>query len=88
MQYVFGDCTLDTQHEGGSALGAQPGPGLTVRLGLHTGQVAVGLFEATPEGAGAVVGDILTRASALQALAAPGTIRCSRATARLVSQVV
>ncbi len=75
-------------HEAGSALSAQPGPRLAVRLGLHTGQVAVGLFEATPGGAGAVVGDPLTRASALQAQAAPGTIQCSRATARLVSQVV
>jgi class 3 adenylate cyclase len=75
-------------HEAGSALRAQPGPRLAVRLGLDTGQVAVGLFEATPEGAGAVVGDTLTRASALRAQAAPGTIRCSRATARLVSQVV
>jgi DNA-binding winged helix-turn-helix (wHTH) protein/tetratricopeptide (TPR) repeat protein/class 3 adenylate cyclase len=72
----------------GSALSAQPGPMRTVRLGLHTGHVAVGLFEETPEGAGAVVGDTLTRASALQAQAAPGTIRCSRATARLVYQVV
>jgi predicted ATPase len=34
------------------------------------------------------VGDTLTQASALQAQAAPGTMRCSRATARLVSQVV
>jgi DNA-binding winged helix-turn-helix (wHTH) protein/tetratricopeptide (TPR) repeat protein len=74
--------------EAGSAVSAQPGPRLEVRLGLHTGQVAVGLFEATPEGAGAVVGDTLTQASALQAQAAAGTIRCSRATACLVSQVV
>jgi class 3 adenylate cyclase len=74
--------------EAGSALSAQPGPKLEVRLRLHTGQVAVGLFEETPEGAGAVVGDTLTQASVLQAQAAPGTIRCSRATARLVSQVV
>jgi DNA-binding winged helix-turn-helix (wHTH) protein/tetratricopeptide (TPR) repeat protein len=73
--------------EAGSALSAQPGLRLEVRLGLHTGQVMVGLFEATPEGAGAVVGDTLTRASALQAQAAPGTIRCSRATARLVYRV-
>lgn len=57
-------------------------------MGLHTGHVAVGLFEDTPEGAGTVVGDTLTQASALQAQAAPGTMRCSRATARLVSQVV
>jgi adenylate cyclase len=75
-------------HEAGSTPSAQPGPRLEVRLGLHTGQVAVGLFEATPEGAGAVVGDTLTRASALQAQAAPGTIRCSKATARLVHEVV
>ena len=59
-----------------------------MRLGLHTGQVAVGLFAQTPEGTGAVVGDTLTRARALQAQAAPGTIRCSRATARLVHEVV
>jgi DNA-binding winged helix-turn-helix (wHTH) protein/class 3 adenylate cyclase len=71
-----------------SAPSAQPSPRLEVRLGLHTGQVAVGLFEETPEGAGTVVGDTLTQASALQAQAAPGTMRCSRATARLVSQVV
>jgi DNA-binding winged helix-turn-helix (wHTH) protein/tetratricopeptide (TPR) repeat protein len=75
-------------HEAGSALSAPLGSGLAVRLGLHTGQVAVGLFEATPEGAGAVVGDTLMRASALQAQAAPGTIQCSQVTARLVSQVV
>jgi DNA-binding winged helix-turn-helix (wHTH) protein/class 3 adenylate cyclase/tetratricopeptide (TPR) repeat protein len=75
-------------HEAGSTPSAQPGPRLAVRLGLHTGPVAVGLFEDTPEGAGAVVGDTLTQASALQAQAAPGTIRCSRATARLVAQVV
>jgi len=75
-------------HEAGSAASAPPGPGLAVRLGLHTGQVAVGLFEATPEGTGAVVGDTLTQARALQAEAAPGTIRCSRATACLVAQVV
>src|SRR5439155_4056810 len=42
--------------EAGSAPSAQPCPRLEVRLGLHTGQVVVGLFEETPEGAGAVVG--------------------------------
>src|SRR5262249_19893505 len=46
-------------HEAGSAFSAQPGPRLAVRLGLHTGHVAVGLFEATPEGAGTVVGETL-----------------------------
>jgi DNA-binding winged helix-turn-helix (wHTH) protein len=75
-------------HEAGSTESAPPGPRLAVRLGLHTGQVAVGLFEATPEGPGAVVGDTLTQARALQAQAAPGTIRCSGATVRLVAQVV
>jgi DNA-binding winged helix-turn-helix (wHTH) protein/class 3 adenylate cyclase/tetratricopeptide (TPR) repeat protein len=74
--------------EAGSAPSAQPGPRLEVRLGLHTGQVVVGLFEETPEGAGAVVGETLTQARVLQAQAAPGTIRCSRVTARLVHEVV
>jgi len=74
--------------EAGSALSAQPGPRLEVRLGLHTGQVAVGLFEETPEGTGAVVGDTVTRARALQTQAAPGTIQCSEETARLVHEVV
>ena len=74
--------------EARSAPSAQPGPGWEVRLGLHTGHVAVGLFEQTPEGAGTVVGDTVTRAGALQVQAAPGTIRCSEATARLVHEVV
>src|SRR5262249_2417250 len=72
----------------GSAPSAPPGPRREVRLGLHTGQVVVGLFAETPEGAGAVVGETLTQASVLQAQAAPGTIRCSGATARLVHEVV
>src|SRR5262249_4112689 len=71
-----------------SVSNAQPGPRLEVRLGLHTGQVAVGLFEATSEGAGAVVGDTVTWASTLQAQAAPGTIRCSQETVNLVHEVV
>src|SRR5262249_44643831 len=74
--------------EAESASSAPPGPRLEVRLGLHTGQVVVGLFAETPEGAGAVVGEPLTQASILQAQAAPGTIRCSGATARLVHEMV
>ena len=71
-----------------SAASTQPGPPLEVRLGLHTGYVAVGLFAAMPEGADTVVGDTVTRACALQAQAPPGTIRCSGVTARLVHEVV
>src|SRR5262249_18332580 len=54
----------------------------------HTGQVVASLFEATPEGVSAVVGDTLTQARALQAQATPGTIWCSGTTARLVHEVV
>ena len=74
--------------EARSTSSAQPDPRWEVRLGLHTGHVAVGLFEQIPEGTGAVVGDTVTRASVLQVQVAPGTIRCSRATARLVHEVV
>src|SRR4029434_6282282 len=67
---------LELQRRVREAESAQSGLRLEVRLGLHTGHVAVGLFEDTPEGAGTVVGDTLTQASALQAQAAPGTMRC------------
>jgi hypothetical protein len=51
-------------------------------MGLHTGRmVAGGLGEV-------LVGDAVTRAMALQAQAAPGTILCSEATACLVQGVV
>jgi predicted ATPase/DNA-binding winged helix-turn-helix (wHTH) protein len=58
-----------------------------VRLGVHTGAVAVGdLAEGTL--ATVVVGAPLTQAVALQACAAPGTILCSATTARLVQGLV
>jgi class 3 adenylate cyclase len=58
-----------------------------VRLGLHTGVVAVGGLEDDPTTAGAVVGDTVTGTIALQEHAAPETILCSEATARLVQEV-
>jgi predicted ATPase/DNA-binding winged helix-turn-helix (wHTH) protein/class 3 adenylate cyclase len=59
-----------------------------LRLGLHTGVVAVGGLEDNPATSGAVVGNTVTGAIALQEHAAPETILCSEATARLVQEVV
>ena len=58
-----------------------------VRLGVHTGAVAVG---GLAEGALAtvVMGEPLTQAVALQACAVPGMILCSTATARLIRGLV
>jgi DNA-binding winged helix-turn-helix (wHTH) protein/class 3 adenylate cyclase/tetratricopeptide (TPR) repeat protein len=66
----------------------QAGEALAVRLGLHTGVVALGGPLDDPALAGALVGDTVTGAIALQAQAAPGTILCSEATARRVHGVV
>ena len=66
------------------ALGAR-GP---VRLGVHTGTVAIGSLAEGGMLATAVVGEPLTQAVALQAHAAPGTILCSATTARLVRGLV
>ena len=71
---------LDLQHRVREA----SGDALAVRLGVHTGVVAVHGLENAPMTLGAVVGDTVTGAMALQAHAAPGTVRCSGATARLV----
>jgi DNA-binding winged helix-turn-helix (wHTH) protein/class 3 adenylate cyclase len=71
---------LDLQHRVHEA----SGEALAVRLGVHTGVVAVHGLEHAPMTPGAVVGDTVTGAMALQAHAAPGTVRCSGATARLV----
>jgi class 3 adenylate cyclase/DNA-binding winged helix-turn-helix (wHTH) protein/tetratricopeptide (TPR) repeat protein len=70
---------------------ASPPPGevLALRLGLHTGEVAVGGFDAEDQAmAVAVVGDTTLLATGLQEVAAPGTILCSAATARMVQRVV
>lgn len=61
---------------------------LAVRMSLHTGWVVVegGGDAAAPSAA--VVGDTAVVAAALQEYAAPGTILCNEATARLVQRVV
>jgi predicted ATPase/class 3 adenylate cyclase len=58
-----------------------------LRVGLHTGQVAVGGIGDSPAGL-TVVGDTVARAIALQAWAAPGAILCGDATAHLVQEIV
>lgn len=58
--------------------------GLAVRLGLHTGPMAMGGVGEAPELVTALVGDVTATAVALQEQAAPGTICCSAATTRLV----
>jgi transcriptional regulator with AAA-type ATPase domain/predicted ATPase len=68
--------------------GVGPGEVGTVRLGIHTGVVATGDLTAGEPLGTAVVGEALTQAMALQACAAPGTILCSAATARLVRGLV
>ena len=60
---------LDLQHHVREA----SGDALAVRLGVHTGVVVDGL-ENAPMALGAVVGDTVTGATALQAHAAPGTV--------------
>ena len=61
---------------------------LQVRMGLHTGRAAVGDSGAADERDAVVVGDTVTRAVALQAYAAAGTILCSETTAHCVQRVV
>src|SRR2546426_185844 len=61
---------------------------LQVRMGLHTGRVAVGDSGVASERGAVVVGETVTRAVALQAYAASGTILCSETTAHGVQRVV
>jgi predicted ATPase/class 3 adenylate cyclase/DNA-binding winged helix-turn-helix (wHTH) protein len=68
--------------------GSPPGDPLAVRMGLHTGLVAVGGVGDEAEVAAAVVGDTATLAAALQEHAEPGTILVSDTTARLVQRLV
>jgi class 3 adenylate cyclase len=70
------------------ARGATPGEVLTVRMGLHTGLVAVGGMGDAQEAATAVIGDTATRAASLQEDVESGTMLCSDTTARLVQGVV
>jgi len=57
---------------------------LAVRIGIHTGLMVVGGLGEAPARLTALVGDVTTQAVTLQEHAAPGTILCSAATARLL----
>jgi predicted ATPase/DNA-binding winged helix-turn-helix (wHTH) protein/class 3 adenylate cyclase len=59
-----------------------------VCMTVHTGPVAVGGLNGEGAGGMAVVGETVTQAMSLQAIATPGTILCSAATARLVRELV
>ena len=71
-------------------LGTIPGAPLTLRMGLHTGLVVVGgMWNGDDVGTAAtIVGDVVSVATALEERAAPGTILCSDATARLIQGTV
>ena len=82
---------LGLQHQLSTPTPAPPLPrteALAVRLGLHTGEVAVGGFAEDQALAAAVVGDTALLAAALQEVADPGTILCSAATVHLVQGMV
>ncbi len=57
---------------------------LAVRIGVHTGLMVVGGLGDAPARLTALVGDVTAQAVALQEHAAPGTIFCSAAIARLI----
>jgi DNA-binding winged helix-turn-helix (wHTH) protein/class 3 adenylate cyclase/predicted ATPase len=61
---------------------------LVGRLGLYTGEVAVGGFGEGQELTAAVMGETALLATVLQDAAAPGTVLCSATTARLVQGMV
>ena len=67
-------------------LGIAAGMPVALRMGLHTGLVVVGGLRNgdDAETAAAVVGDVISLATALEERAQPGTILCSAATARLI----
>jgi predicted ATPase/class 3 adenylate cyclase len=71
-------------------LGTAPGAPLALHMGLHTGLVVVGGMRNGDDAdtAAAVVGDVVSLATALQERAEPGTILCSDATARLIQGTV
>ena len=60
---------------------------LAVSCGLHTGEVAVEVMGATPEPTAMLIGNVIAQAMALQEHAAPGTVLCSDATARLLQDI-
>ena len=57
---------------------------MAVRIGVHTGLMVVGGLGDAPARFTALVGDVTAQAVALQEHAAPGTIFCSAAIARLL----
>jgi len=63
---------------------AEGGPGLTVRIGVHSGPVVVGGFGTDLKRDYTAIGDTPNVAARLQTLAAPGSILISEATYRLV----
>ena len=67
-------------------LGIAAGMPVALRMGLHTGLVVVGGLRNgdDAETAAAVVGDVVSLATALEERAEPGTILCSAATARFI----
>ena len=65
-----------------------PQAALAVRLGLHTGEVALGGFEEDQAMAAAVVGNTALLATALQEAAEPGTMLSSAVTIRLIEGLV
>jgi DNA-binding winged helix-turn-helix (wHTH) protein len=71
-------------------MGGNPPRGdvLGLRVGLSTGQVAVGGMGDFPADSQAVVGDTVTRAIMLQARAVPGEVLCTDTTAHLVQGAV
>ena len=71
-------------------LGTAPVTPSVWRMGLHTGLVVVGGMRHgdDAETAATVVGDVVSVATALEERAAPGTILCSDATARLIRGTV
>src|SRR5215510_9499467 len=72
---------LDEQH---CPAGTSADVRLAIRIGVHTGlMVVAGLGDASAS-LPALVGDVTAQAVALQEHAAPGTILCSAATARLL----
>jgi predicted ATPase len=86
---VLAALSLHRQLNGGQGMRGSAGTeALKIRMGLHTGQAAVGVSEAAYEREAVVVGATVTRAIGLQKQARSGTILCSEATARLVQRVV
>jgi len=73
-----------------TSLMTAPGVTLALRMGLHTGLVVVGGMRNGDDAdtAATVVGDVVSVATAIQERAAPGTILCSDATARLIQGAV